>query len=149
TLWGISQKYNTSVAQLKSLNGLSGDLIRINQVLKVDGESATNNSKPPTSSNSTTTSSSSTYTVVKGDNLSKIAANHGITVKNLMDWNNLNSTLIFPGDRLTVSKSSSSNNSSSNNSSNNSNSNNSSSSNSSTSSSSTYTVKSGDNLSKI
>ena len=148
TLWAISQKYNTSVAQLKSLNGLSGDLIRINQVLKVDGGSTTNNSKPSTSSNSAT-SSSSTYTVVKGDNLSKIAANHGITVKNLMDWNNLNSTLIFPGDRLTVSKSSGSNSNSSNNSSNNSNSNNSSSSNSSTSSSSTYTVKSGDNLSKI
>src|SRR5699024_1817574 len=92
-----------------------------------------------------------TYTVKSGDNLSNIAAAHGVSVSNLKSWNNLKSDLIHPGDRLAVSKnganqsSGSSTNNSGNSSSNNSNS----ASNSPNTSAKTYTVKSGDNLSNI
>ncbi|HLS66902.1 MAG TPA: LysM peptidoglycan-binding domain-containing protein [Pseudogracilibacillus sp.] len=132
SLWAISQKYNTSVAQLKSLNKLSSDIIYPGQVLEVDGSSAKKNS----SSSSSTKSSASTYKVKSGDTLSAIAARHGVTVANLKSWNNLSSDLIFPGQALSVKKSSGSSSSSKSGS-------------SSSSSSSTYTVKSGDSLSKI
>lgn len=151
SLWTISQRYDTSVAQLKSWNNLSTDLIRPNQVLRVASDSSNSSNRNSGSNNSTPSSSNSnsntpsTYTVKQGDNLSKIAAAHKISLANLMKWNNLETTLIFPGDKLKVSAASGSNNSHSSNANNSSSGSTSSSNNSAT----TYIVKSGDNLSKI
>lgn len=45
-----------------------------------------------------------TYTVKSGDTVSKIAQNHGTTVKNIVSWNGLkNANLIHPGQKLVVS----------------------------------------------
>ena len=128
SLWTIAQKYNTSVSNLKSINSLKSDVIFPNQKIKTSKSSSSNSSSKPTSS-----SSKSTYTVKAGDTLSGIASKHKISLSNLMKWNDLDTTLIFPGNVLTVSKnggSSSSNGGSS-------------------SGSSSYTVKSGDTLSHI
>src|SRR5699024_4970094 len=96
-------------------------------------------------SSSSSNSSSSTYTVKSGDSLSQIAYDKNVSVKDLMKWNDLDSTLILPDNKLSLkngsSSSSSTNNSSSSSSSN--------SSSNSSSSNSTYTVKSGDTLSHI
>src|SRR5699024_631218 len=117
TLWSISQKHGASVSQLKSWNSLKNDIIFPNQVIEVDGKASGSNSsssKKPTNSNkSSSSSNASTYTVKSGDSLSRIASAHGISIKNLMDWNNLSSTLIYPGDKLAVSKGSTSGSSSS------------------------------------
>lgn len=45
---------------------------------------------------------SSMYTVVKGDTLFRIAKNHGITVNNLKNWNNLSGNVISIGQKLQV-----------------------------------------------
>ncbi|WP_301108104.1 3D domain-containing protein [Sporosarcina sp.] len=42
------------------------------------------------------------YTVKKGDTLYGIANTHGMNVEDLMQWNELNSNLIRPGDQLQV-----------------------------------------------
>ena len=44
-----------------------------------------------------------TYTVEQGDNLFRIAVNHGMTLQELMILNNLSDELIHPGDILTIS----------------------------------------------
>lgn len=144
-LWSIANQHGTSVSKLKSLNNLSSDLIFPNQVLKTDGTSSSksNSGSNFNSGSASSSSGGSTYTVKSGDTLSGIASKHGISLSNLMSWNNLSTTLIYPGNKLTVSKNGSG--SSSSNSSNSSNSGGS----SSSSGSSTYTVKSGDSLSRI
>lgn len=45
---------------------------------------------------------STTYTVKEGDNLFRIAVNHGVSLESLRDWNNLVDDSIFPGDVLEV-----------------------------------------------
>lgn len=44
-----------------------------------------------------------TYTVEKGDNLFRIALENSISLESLMEWNNLEGVLIYPGDVLNVS----------------------------------------------
>lgn len=140
-LWKIAQSQGTTVSKLKSLNNLSSDLIFPNQVLKTTGSSSSSSNSSSNSNSGSSSSGGSTYTVKSGDTLSGIAHKHGISLNNLMKWNNLSTTLIYPGNKLNVSSSSSSSSNSSSGSN--------SSSSSSSSSSGTYIVKSGDSLSKI
>lgn len=44
------------------------------------------------------------YKVKSGDNLSRIAAKHGVSVASLRKWNNLQGSLIKPGQRLYIYK---------------------------------------------
>lgn len=101
SLWEIAQKYHTNVAQLKSINHLSSNLIFPNQVIETDKEKQQSNSSSNTNSSS---NSNSTYTVKRGDTLSGIAYDNNISLSDLMNWNNLDSTLIHPGDKFVVSK---------------------------------------------
>src|SRR5690625_4543401 len=142
SLWTIAQKNNTSVSQLMKINNLSGDLIFPNQVLETSKKQSSNTSNS-NSNNNSSSSNASTYTVKSGDTLSGIAFKHNISISNLMKWNNRSTTLIYPGDKLSVKKSGSGAGSSSSSGS-------SASGNSgSTGSSKVYTVKSGDTLSHI
>lgn len=93
SVWSISHKYGISIAKLKSLNGLTSNLIFPNQVLKVSGSS----------SRATSTNSGTVYTVKAGDSLSSIAAKYGTTYQKIMQLNGLNNYLIFPGQKLKVS----------------------------------------------
>lgn len=149
SLWSIAQKYGTSVSSLKSINNLNSDLIHPNQVIRTTKSSSSSSSNNSNSSSSNSSSGQTTYTVKRGDTLSGIASRHNTSVQNLMKWNNLSTTLIYPGNKFVVSKNGSSSNSSNNNSSNNSSSSNSSNSSSNNSSATTHTVKSGETLSHI
>ena len=149
TLGQIASKYNTTVKELKTTNNLSSDLIRINQKLTIS--TSTNSSSTKETSTKVNSSSAKTYKVVSGDSLLKIANKFSISLGELKQWNNLTSTVIYPGDVFYVSKpsgtsaTSSSNTSSSGNSSKDSGT----STGNGTSQTGTYTIKSGDTLSKI
>lgn len=155
-LWSVAEKNNTNVAHLKKVNHLDSDLIFPKQVIKMDGKDSS--SKSSTSSESSSLNkakapkSSSTYKVKSGDTLSQIAADHDTTVDKLKKNNDLDSSTIFPGDKIKVDGSSSSSSSSSSDSSSSDSDNDSGSSNSSSesnSSSSSYTVESGDTLGQV
>src|SRR5699024_1957920 len=142
TLWPIAQKYNTTVTNLKSVNNLSSDVIFPNQKLETKTSNSSKSSSSSSSTSTATTSSSgATYTVKSGDTLSGIAAKHNVSISDLMKWNGLYTTLIYPGNVFVVSKNGSSSSSSSSSSSG--------SSSCGSSSSTTYKVKSGDTLSHI
>ena len=98
SLWSIARKYNTTVSEIQKLNQLSSTLLQVGQVLKLPG--STSSSESGVTSN--------TYTVKSGDSLWSIANRFGVTVKELMDYNNLNSNLLSIGQVLKIPTNSSS-----------------------------------------
>ena len=82
TLYGIANKYNTTVDELKSLNNLTNNTLSIGEVLKV-----------PSSGNVT-------YTVKSGDTLYSIAREFGTTISAITDLNNLETTVLSVGQKL-------------------------------------------------
>ena len=90
SLWSIANKFNTTVANLKSLNNLSSNLLQIGQKLKI---SATKVDQP-----------NEYYTVKKGDTLYSIASSNNLTVQELKDLNNLTSNNLSIGQSLLIKK---------------------------------------------
>ena len=88
SLYSIAQKYNTTVDELKKLNGLTSNIINVGQVLKL-----------PEKENIV---DYDLYIVKKGDTLYKIANNYNISVNELKKINNLTSDTLSIGDQLLV-----------------------------------------------
>ncbi|XXM72900.1 LysM peptidoglycan-binding domain-containing protein [Lysinibacillus sphaericus] len=107
SLWSIARKYEVTVANLKQVNKLNSDLIYPNQVLKVATGSDKTPSVPSAPAAPQKTEPAKSYTVRSGDTLIAIANAHSITLGELQSWNNIKSHLIYPGQKLTVLKSSS------------------------------------------
>lgn len=116
------------------------------------GGASTGNSNGGTnSSNNSSSGSASTsqyYTVKSGDSVWGISNKYGISMNDLISWNNIKNNFIYPGQRLIVKKgtSSSTNTNSTSNSSNSSQNTNKPSGNTSSSTTQYYTVKSGDSV---
>ena len=98
SLWKISKKYGMTINELKKLNGLKSDLLRVGQVLKLKGSTSSSSS----SSSKVSSSSTSTYKVKSGDSLSKIASKYGTTVSKLKSLNGLKSDVIYVNQVLKV-----------------------------------------------
>lgn len=127
SLWEIAHHFNLSIASLESINKLKNDRIYVGQTLSLKKPTTptvpkqTNlvsqkpakltpvanytPSEPSTAKPSSTTKTTvATYTVKKGDTLSKIAYKHKLSLTDLIAYNHLTSSLIFPGQKIKVSK---------------------------------------------
>ncbi|TCO47291.1 LysM peptidoglycan-binding domain-containing protein [Actinocrispum wychmicini] len=91
TLSGIAARFGTTWQELQRINGIpNANLIFPGQVLRLHGDPAP---PPPDEPR--------TYTVVRGDTLSGIAARFGTTWRTLQEINGIaNPNLIFPGQVL-------------------------------------------------
>lgn len=111
TLGKIALSQNISITKLKKMNGLKSDVVKVGQVLRLDGKINSNENKIDEKGNtevkSVSTKTESTgdkvYVVKKGDSLGKIAENYNISVKELKLLNNLNDNVIRVGQKLIVS----------------------------------------------
>lgn len=90
TLSGIASKYGTTYQRLAEYNNIDDpNKIYPGQQIRIPGSSQSSNPIY--------------YTVVTGDNLTKIANRYGTTVNQLVAWNNIaNPNLIYPGQKLRV-----------------------------------------------
>lgn len=108
TLSRIAAQFKMNLAQIAALNQISNlNAIRVGQVLKVSNAAGSNNTQNSTQSSAgapTNTAPSTTgYTVKSGDTLSAIAAANGVSLANLLSWNNLSlQAIIYPGQKLTI-----------------------------------------------
>ena len=92
SLWSIAKKFNVSVEDLKLANNLTSNLLRVGQVLKIPVE------EKPETGNYTV------YTVKSGDSLYSIARKYGLTVDELVSYNNLSSTNLKLNQQLLIPK---------------------------------------------
>ena len=86
SLWLIAQRYGTTVDDIRRLNGLTGDILRIGQVLKIPAPDS-----PYTE-----------YTVRSGDSLWTIAQRYGTTVDDIRRLNGLTSDVLRIGQVLKI-----------------------------------------------
>lgn len=100
-LSSIANRHYVSISLIKDINNLPDHNLRIGQVLNIP--------KSPSGSTSTlaqysrpTTAPTRSYTVRKGDNLSKIAAQQKVSVADLKRWNKLPSNALKVGQNLAL-----------------------------------------------
>ena len=88
TLYSISNKFNTTVDNIKQANNLTNNILSINQLLKIPID------KPPIDK--------SLYTVKKGDSLYSIAKEYNTTVNDIINLNELNTNILSIGQLLKI-----------------------------------------------
>lgn len=81
SLWTISQKYNTSVDHIKQANGLTSNVIQLNQKLIIP---------------------KAIHVVKTGDYLTVLAKHYGVTVDAIKEANNLSTDATFLGQSLII-----------------------------------------------
>lgn len=88
SLWAIARRHDTDVATLRALNSLTTDALQPGQVITVPGEDEPG-AAPAT-----------VVEVRAGDTLYDIALANNVSVNDLIAFNNLDGTLIHPGQSL-------------------------------------------------
>lgn len=86
SLYSIAKKFNTTVNEIKSLNGLNTNLLVIGQKLLLPSSNDTN----------------TTYYVQSGDSLYSIARKYNTTVNEIKKLNNLSSDILSIGQALII-----------------------------------------------
>ncbi len=101
---GIARRYHVSANELMRANNIaSARLLRIGQRLVIPGFAA--ESGPSARATASAAGGRKTYTVRRGDSLSKIATRYRVTVPDLQAMNNLGrQTRIHVGDTLVVAR---------------------------------------------
>lgn len=88
TLYSIARKNNTDVNTLIAINGLNNNTVSIGQILKLPTSEIIN------------TSTYNEYIVKPGDTLYSIGQKYGISVNDIIDYNNLTNNNLSIGQRL-------------------------------------------------
>ena len=99
TLYKIASANGVSVADLKTWNSLSTDIIFVSQSLKVAATTTSAQATAPTTS--APAASANSYTVVKGDTLYSIAKKNGVSLAALIEANDITSNVIYVGQVIT------------------------------------------------
>lgn len=116
----IASQYGVRINEIQDWNNLDGDKILIGQRLTIYSDRTVSNEN----------TSTRIHTVATGENLTLIANKYNVSLSDLMKWNDLSSDVIHVGQKITLNAQKTSGKTN-------------------TSKQQTYTVKSGDNLTRI
>lgn len=102
-LWTIAKAQKMSVNSLAQLNGISTSAsLQPGQKLVVSASNQANESQP-NKQNATVDAQKLNYSIKSGDTLGKIAAQYKVSVKQIMQWNNIkDETNLHPQQELTI-----------------------------------------------
>jgi LysM repeat protein len=106
TLFRIALRFNTTVAALQAVNGLTSSAIYPGQVLVIPGSVLSSNQLPLSPTLRADPIAPGRYIVQEGDTLYRIALRAGTTVRTLQVVNGLTSTYIRVGQELIIPESS-------------------------------------------
>lgn len=87
----ISAKYNVTIKALMRINGLKRNTVYLGQKIKLTSAVAPTRSVKP-----------KVHKVKRGDTLSEIAEQYGVTIKQLVNANKMRSKTVFLGQRLRI-----------------------------------------------
>jgi LysM repeat protein len=96
SLYQIARKFNTTVAEIKAVNNLQSDVIYVGQRLYIPGRGSDTPPEMPDND------SQQSYLVQPGDSLYQIARKFNTTVAEIKAVNNLQSDVIYVGQRLNI-----------------------------------------------
>ncbi|MCU0467121.1 MAG: LysM peptidoglycan-binding domain-containing protein [Arcicella sp.] len=107
TIYRVSKIYNVSVDNIKQWNNLTENTVEIGQELIIMGGAI--NNKPVVVENSkvATTNNSNNYqyhTLQAGETVFRLSKIYGVTVDELVKWNNIKNFAVSVGQRLIVKK---------------------------------------------
>ncbi|HXG30389.1 MAG TPA: LysM peptidoglycan-binding domain-containing protein [Thermodesulfobacteriota bacterium] len=110
SLGKIAARYGVSVSSIKGANSIRGSIVRPGQVLTIPRGGTVPRNRSVVSKGAGSTSSRSRragrdvvkYDVKRGDTLWEIASKYNVSVADIKNWNNLKSTKLDSGDRLTI-----------------------------------------------
>jgi membrane-bound lytic murein transglycosylase D len=114
TLFSVAKRFNLTLEQLKGLNALTHDQIKVGQTLMLAGVPDSTSSLIAVASNAPATlvnvsvaaaakALPKLYTVRAGDTLFGIAQKFGVAIDNLLKWNGLSAkSILQPGKRLRI-----------------------------------------------
>lgn len=97
SLYSIAQKNGLTVAELKNYNNLNSDVLQIGQIIRI----------PIVANEQLPTDNYINYIVKSGDSLYSIGKKYGFTIQELIDYNNLDNTVLSIGQVIKIPKSSS------------------------------------------
>lgn len=98
TLWGIGNRFDVSLNNLRLWNHLTTDFLRIGQELKLIPPVPAPTPTEPDGQTGTET----THIVKAGDTLWALSRRYGVTVNQIKQWNALTSNFLSIGQRLRV-----------------------------------------------
>ncbi|MDG3142427.1 LysM peptidoglycan-binding domain-containing protein [Streptococcus suis] len=98
SVWSISHKYGIAMSDFIKWNNIKNNVIHPGQNLLIRPVA----SVKPATPNKPTTTPAKTYTVKAGDSVWLIAHNHGISMADLIKWNNIKNNTIHPGQQVIV-----------------------------------------------
>jgi len=92
TLYSIASRFNITVNQLKQANNLTSNLLNVGQTLQIPTQ------QPPQQPGNNFI----TYTVKRGDTLYSIARDYGVSINDILDFNQLPTTVLSIGQQLLI-----------------------------------------------